>query len=371
MNFQEMNIRVFQKKPISTVLFQPRIEPWFHWHKQFDQFPNGYEFKEITDLFDDLNVSMRYVHYYTGMPDPIKRVFSPEVILQHKGDQKKSITTYQTPYGILSEEQHLTIDQTWRTVGFAVKNVTDLYSLKWLCEKTEYHFDETAFLTGKEYMGIRGEPQFWVPKSPYQALAQIWMKLPDLVFALNDYTKVVEDVMEAIDKSYDPLYEEICSSKVVKIVNFGENIHEQLLSPRYLEKYLIPFWKKRSGQFHNASIFSHVHIDGYFKNLLTYLKYLPFDGIEALTPEPQGDMGIDEIKAHIGDKILIDGIPAVLFLETYTREQLMTTTEKIVGLFHPNLILGISDELPQGAGAEAIERVRMVAEYCIKTTFPI
>jgi hypothetical protein len=41
---------------------------------------------------------------------------------------------------------------------------------------------------------------------------------------------------------------------------------------------------------------------------------MPFDGIEALTPSPQGDATLEEIKEHIGDKILLDGIPAIYFM---------------------------------------------------------
>ena len=139
-----------------------------------------------------------------------------------------------------------------------------------------------------------------------------------------------------------------------------------MLSPRYFERYLLPFWERRVGQLRTAGIFSHVHIDGYFKHLLPYLNHLPFDGIEALTPLPQGDMTLEEIKEHIGDKILLDGIPAVLFLDTYPRELLIQTSERIIELFHPHLILGISDELPQGAGVESVERVRMIADFCKK-----
>jgi hypothetical protein len=370
-DFKEMNLRVFQRKPIPQVFFQPRIEPWFHWHSIFNKFPEGFEYSGILDLFDDLGASIRYIHYYTGMPDPIVRVFSPQVEFIRKEINNIATNTYHTPHGVLTETQHLTIDLTWRTTGFAVKNTDDLHALKWLYEHTEYHFDERSFITGKNFIGVRGEPQFWVPKSPYQALAQIWMKLPDLVYAIVDHKKIVEEVMEAIDNAYDPLYEEICSSKAINIVNFGENIHEQLLTPRYLDNYLLPFWGKRTDQLQTVGIYSHVHIDGFFRNLLAYLQFLPFDGIEALTPEPQGDMKIEEIKEHIGDKILIDGIPAVLFLETYKREQLLSTTEKIIKLFYPNLILGISDELPQGAGIEAIERVRLVSEFCAKYQLPV
>jgi hypothetical protein len=45
----------------------------------------------------------------------------------------------------------------------------------------------------------------------------------------------------------------------------------------------------------------------------------------------------------------------------------MKTVEQIVGLFLPRLVLGVSDEVPQGAEAEgAIKKLKMVAEWCQK-----
>ena len=98
--------------------------------------------------------------------------------------------------------------------------------------------------------------------------------------------------------------------------------------------------------------------------MLRYLRHFPQHGIEALTPVPQGDMTLEEIKEHMGEKILLDGIPAVLFMDTYSRETLMACAEKIVKLFHPRLVLGVSDEVPEGIGEEAIERTRMLGEWC-------
>jgi hypothetical protein len=258
-------------------------------------------------------------------------------------------------------------DGIWHTIKFPVENSLDeLRGLKWLYQNTTYHFSKEKFRQGSDFIGDRGEPQFWVPKSPYQALAQIWMKLDQFIYALNDHREEVEDLMKVIDDSYDQLYEEIIGSGMVRIINFGENIHDHLFSPAYFEKYLIPFYEKRSGQLRKAGIFTHIHIDGYFKSLLKYLKYLPFDGYEALTPLPQGDVSLEEIKEHIGDKVLLDGLPAVLFSpEIYpSREPLEEFTEKIIKMFHPRLVLGVSDEVPEGGGEEALERVRWVANYC-------
>ncbi len=363
MTFREMNLRIFQRRAVPHVLFQPRIEPWYAWHRQFDRLPQRYRDHSLLDLFDDLGVSMRYVHYYTDMPDPIQRSLSPDVTVRRTRDDRYLTSIYETPHGDLVERFEWTVDETWRQVGFPVKKVEDLRKLRWLHSRMTYSFSPEHFERGSAFVGQRGVPQFWVPKSPYQALAQIWMKLQDLIYCLADAPQQVEDTMRAIDDAYDPLYEQLCAYDGVHIINFGENVHDQLTSPRYFQQYFLPFYEKRAGQLHAAGIYSHMHLDGFFRSLLPFLKDLPFDGIEALTPTPQGDVDLEELREHMGDKILLDGIPAVLFLPTYSREELMATAERVVALFHPRLVLGISDELPEGAGLEALERVRLIADW--------
>jgi hypothetical protein len=210
---------------------------------------------------------------------------------------------YETPYGELVEKHQLTIDEEWREVEFPVKGPDDLKKLRWLCQHMAYSFSGERFEHGRQFVGDRGEPQLWLPKSPHQALAQQWMKLEPFVYALADCPDDVEETMQAIDESYDELYEEISASGKVKIINFGENIHDHLLSPRYFERYLIPWYEKRSNQLRRAGIRTHSHIDGYFRSLLKYLRHLPFDGLEALTPLPQGDVSLEQIQEHIGDMV--------------------------------------------------------------------
>jgi hypothetical protein len=369
MNFREMNLRVFQRKPVPHVFFQPRFEPWYDWHKTFHSLPQPYQGMSLLELYDHVQVSMRTIHYYTGIPDPIVRSFGAQVNVRQEFKESTGTVVYETPFGDLVEGLKRTQDETWRTVGFPVKSAGDFKKLRWLFEHVTFTFDESIFDQGSAYVGDRGEPSFWVPKSPYQALAQQWMRLEDLIYALVDCRGEVEETMRVIDESYNRLYEQLCASGKLHILNFGENLHEQLMSPRYFERYFIPFYEKRAAQLHQAGIFSHVHLDGYFHSLLPYLRHLPFDGLEALTPVPQGDVTLEEIKENIGDKILLDGIPAVYFMSTYSREELMQCVEKIVDLFQPNLILGVSDEVPEGADEEAIIRLKMVADWCRGHTY--
>ncbi len=368
MTKREMNLRIFQRLDIPYPLFQPRIESWYHWHKQFDVMPERYKNYSLLELYDELDISMRYIAYYTGIPSPIATRYDDEVKVKEKilSDDYRLIVI-DTPYGEMVREIRLTSDKNWRTSKPFIKTKDDIKKATWVFKHTEFYFIRENFDEGDRFIGDRGYPQFFLPRSPYQSLHvdSSWMTLEDLVYALNDFPKEVEELMIAIDESYDRLYEELISYKdKVKIVNFGENIDAYLLSIEYFEKYLLPFWEKRSNQLRKAGIYTHMHLDGHFRPILKYLKDLPFDGLEALTPLPQGDVSIEEMKEHIGDKILLDGIPAVLFLPIYPREELYECVETLIRLFHPRLVLGISDEIPEGVEEEGIERVRWISNYC-------
>ena len=364
MTLREMNIRVFRGDPLPHVFCQPRFEPWYAWHRQFDSLPQSLQHLSLREAYDLIGASMRTVHYYTGQPDPIEHAFAKDVSVSERREGDELKRRYETPHGPLFETLRWTVDQTWRTVEFPAKTADDLPALRWLLQRRLLTFSEEKFAVGAEYIGDRGVPQFWVPKSPYFALAQQWMKHRDFIFALADCPREIEDIMKVIDDSYDQLYEQLASSDSVQIINFGENVAMAYLSKRYFEEYVLPWYAKRSGQLRDAGIFTHIHIDGHFKPLLPYLSELPFDGLEALTPTPQGDVTLEEMREHIGDKVLLDGIPAVLFLDHHPREELQACTENLVDLFHPRLVLGISDELPEAGGEESFERLRWVADYC-------
>ncbi len=364
MTFRQMNLNVFRGQPIPHVLFQPRLEPWYDWHRMFGCMPEPYREMSLREFIDDLGVSMRYIDYYTGMPGPIVDGYGPEVRVRQAFSAPEGWRVYETPHGDLVEKHLLTPDRTWRLVGFPVRTVDDLKKLRWLYRRRAFTFSAETFAAGSAFIGERGEPQFYLPRSPFQALAINWMRYEDFIYALADYPTEVEATMQAIDAAYDPLYEQLTGAEALHIVNFGENVHGQLVSPRYFERYLLPWYEKRAGQLRQAGIFTHIHIDGYFKGLLPYLKDLPVDGLEALTPTPQGDVPLELLAEHIGSKILLDGIPAVYFMDTYSREALMACVEQVVRLFHPRLVLGVSDEVPEGAGPEAIARVRLVAAWC-------
>jgi len=180
----------------------------------------------------------------------------------------------------------------------------------------------------------------------------------DTIYAIHDYPDKVKDFLKVIDETDDQLYEVIASCPA-KVINFGENIDSNIDPPTLYDEYLLPYYEKRVTQLHESGKFCHIHMDGSLKSLLPYINKAGFDRIEAATPLPQGDVSLEELKEVMGNTILLDGIPAVLFLPQYSYEELREFTLKALGIFSPNLILGISDELPPNGD---IEKVKFVSQ---------
>jgi len=359
MTKREVNLKIFEKKAENQVLFQPRIEWWYQYNKIRGTLPARYQKMDLLELFDDLNASIRYFGYATGLPDAIRLQHSRKVKLEKKTKGEKTFLIYNTPRGELVEELRQSSDGAWRIHKFCIETAADLEKAIWLFENTSSTLVRENFEKGNKFVGERSQPQFFLPRSGYQCLAIQLMGIENLIYALADFPGKVERLIQAIDNSYDSLYEDIISYGKVEIINFGGNIDANIVSPRYFEKYCLPFYDRRSRQLQEAGIYTHIHIDGSFRPLLKHLKDLPFDGLEALTPLPQGDVSLEEMKDAVEEKILLDGIPAIMFLPNYPLKKFKDFVRKIIELFWPRLILGASDEVPPPAD---IERVRIVSE---------
>ena len=177
------------------------------------------------------------------------------------------------------------------------------------------------------------------------------------IYALHDWPDTIESFFRARDENHERLMDIIADSPV-HIVNYGENVHSGTLPPDLFEKYHLPACQRRSERLAAAGKFTSSHWDGDCQPLLRYAHATGLNGIEAITPVPQGDVTLEETRAALGDDMfLIDGIPAIYFDDTFPVSVLEDCVDKIIDLFAPRLILGISDEI---SSTGDIERIRIV-----------
>jgi len=79
-----------------------------------------------------------------------------------------------------------------------------------------------------------------------------------------------------------------------------------------------------------------------------------------------GDITLDQIKEVVGNKmVVLDLLPAIDFLPNYPVEKLLEFTRRVIDMFAPRLILGVSDEISEVGQIEKIEAVsKLVDETC-------
>jgi hypothetical protein len=356
-DWDQLNLDVAFDQAGGKVIWQPRILAWYS-DKQFagEALPAPYAGMTLAQLYRALGCSNRVYEYnacFKGTEDP-------RVTLSRR---ELSATEYElcwtTPVGRQRAVYRMFKESPWHEpVKWPIADEQEMKVAAWRAERTTWAWDQAAFdRVAAEWRGL-GAPAMFICRTTIQQLYVSDMGVEAAIYALMDYPATCERYFEALNQSQERLIHVINASPV-RLINFGDNLHGSTTTPALFEKYILPVYQRRCELLHAAGKFVTSHWDGNCKPLLPYARDTGLDGIEAITPQPQGDVTLEETKAALGDMWLLDGIPAVFFDHTYSEQTLLDCARKCIDLFAPHLILGASDEVSSHGD---IERVRLVGE---------
>lgn len=352
-DYARINLEIFRGHDPGRVLWQPRLEFWYEVNTRRGTLPQHLGDCSLLDLYDYCQASVRY------FTRPLRVGHTNVAVREEWVDEKRLQRTYETRAGVLTEVVHY---DEWGLSAYheeyRLKTPEDFRIYQSVLEDEEWTWDQEAYERDLQRVDRRGAPQFYFRRSPVQGLFIENMGFERTIFMMHDHPEVIDRYVEAATAADDRMYQVLCAAPV-DIVNFGENIDGHMDPPRIWRRHLLPTYRRRAQQLKNAGKLTHIHVDGAMKLLVPELREGPFDGIEACTPVPQGDVTLEQIKEALGDRILLDGIPAVYFLPYYPLETLLDCARQIVDMFYPRLVLGVSDEVPPDGD---IERVRLVGE---------
>ncbi|MBM3498536.1 MAG: hypothetical protein FJX74_07670, partial [Armatimonadetes bacterium] len=353
MTRRELNLAIFEKRT-DQVLWQPRLETWIHHHAAEGTLPERYRGLDYWGIYDTLHCSVRYAASagIEGYEEPADVIRTAE----QQGD--KYVETLTTPRGTITR----VYQDIWegeklknrRIHGWPVQTPADLKVLIDIVERTQYRANVEAFRAAEERMGTRGEPTVFLNSSGFTDLIKTWTGLPACYYLLTDAPDVVEAYLEACDRRDDRQIDAALELPC-RIHNLGDHTTNEFTPPPILKKYCLPRWQRISERLHAANRFVHSHWDGNSRQILPYLKDSGLDSVESLTPEPQCDMTLEMIQEHTGDMTLLDLIPAIFFLPSYSTGFVLDFTKRVMDMFGGRLILGISDEISQVGQIEKVE----------------
>jgi len=320
-----------------------------------EELPEPYTRMDYYQLYRSLSCSARLYEFNSCF----RRVEHPQVRVSERQLNEMDLeVTIHTPVGKQVAVSRRSVNsQHAITVKWEVESQDELRVATWREENATWEWDQEQYDFHIERCGDLGAPTMFMPRMNVQCLYIEKMGVENGVTALFTQPEPVADFFRALEENHDRLID-VINTCPIEIINFGENIHSGTMSPPLFLQYHLPACQHRCERLHSAGKFVCAHWDGDTKPLLPYARETGLDGIEAITPKPQGDVTLEEVKEALGDQVfLLDGIPAVYFDETYSEETLLKCAEQIIELFAPKLILGISDEI---SSTGDIERIRQV-----------
>lgn len=355
MTRRELNMAIF-RGTAEGVLWQPRLETWIRHHKTRGTFPKRFQGLSKVEIYDALGCSIRYPdttlldRYYTGEIQRIEEQHSDKTLVRICSPSGELLTVYQDIW-----EDGVRVNHRIRE--FAVRSLSDLGVLTDVVENTHFRVNPEAFLEGRERMAHRGEPTMVLTGSGLTELIKEWAGLLGTYYLLHDFPREVEAYLEACDRLDDRLIDQALELPC-HLFGLGDHANNEFTPPSILRKYLIPRWQRISDRLHAEGRFVHTHWDGNSVAILPFLRETRLDGVEALTPEPMGDMSLRQIKDAVGnDMVVLDLLPAIDFLPNHPLDELLDFAAEVIQMFAPRLILGISDEISEIGEIEKVEAV--------------
>jgi hypothetical protein len=362
-NFSELHTRVVFERADGQIIWQPRIGAWY-FDKLFEKeaFPPPFTGLNLPGIYRELACSAR-IYDYNASFQPVEH---PSVkISSRQLNETDTEILIETPIGKQTAVNRISHNSRASShLKWEVSSEDELKVATWRKENLTWRWNQEAFDQVQKTWGTLGAPTMYLPRVNIQDLYINTMGTQNGIYALYDWPDTVRAYFRALDESHDRLIDLINQSPI-DIINFGDNLHSGTLPPDLFGEYVLPVYQKRCEKLHRAGKFIHAHWDGDVKPLLMFARQTGLDGIEAITPKPQGDVTLEEIKDGLGDDLfLLDGIPAILFDTTFPISMLEDYTHRLIDLFAPKLVLGISDEISATGDLERIRIVgKIVEEY--------
>lgn len=211
----------------------------------------------------------------------------------------------------------------------------------------------------QEQCGERALPICALPRGPIAALIAEWCGLMTTSYLSVDAPELFEEVLRAFEASTDDLIAALADYRPV-VVHFCDNISGECVSS-FWDRWMAPLYERRLRVLQQAGVVCVIHNDGTVRSALPRIAAVGFDGAEALTPAPVGDVVAAELRALAGreDFILWGMVPGAAFAPTWTDVQFRDYLREALDVVGGPRILGSADQIPPDGD---LQRVRIVSE---------
>ena len=332
---------------------------WVTWLNGADLMPDRYKGEGLYQLHRDLGVGFYLQGYF-----PFKEIHDGVEVLDERANGRQ-VTRVRTPYGDIQEtHEYLPDSYTSARTEHFIKSWRDLAPLRYLYEHTFYEPNYDLAARRYDLVGDNGLVLCYLPKSPFMELVALKAGIEAVTYALTDARAEFEETLAVMTRKHDEAAE-IALASPAECLMIPENLSSESVGKRLYTRYVRPYEARWIERIRAVGKYSYIHIDGTLRGLMREVSQTGFTVLEAVTPEPSGDIPVEELwKWAEPNTIIWGGLPGLMFSDLVSDAEFDVFVIRVLDVFktEPRYVLGVADQVPPLARWERIARVRELVE---------
>lgn len=359
MTVRQRALSVLNRRKPDVVPWLGDLAYWVNWLDRADRLPDKYKGDGLYQLHRDLGVGFYLQGYF-----PFREIHDGvEIIDEEAGDRR--VTRVRTPYGDI-QETHIYLPDSYtsaRTEHF-IKDWRDLAPLRYLYEHTYYEPNYELARRRYDLVGDNGLVLCYLPKSPFMELVALKAGIEAVTYALTDAPDEFAETLMVMARKHGEAAQ-ISLDSPAECLMIPENLSSESVGKRLYHQYVRSYETHWIECIRQAGKYSYIHIDGTLRGLMREVSQAGFTVLEAVTPEPSGDIPVEELwKWAEGETIIWGGLPGVMFSDLVSDAEFDAFVIRVLAVFKtkPRYVLGVADQVPPYARWERIARVAELVE---------
>jgi hypothetical protein len=277
----------------------------------------------------------------------------------------ETVTELITPRGCLSLRHRLLPENVdTGTDPYLVRHLLrddeDLPALEYILDRAEVVPQHAKIHDDEIQVGEHGLVVPLLYRIPFQQILLEYLGEVPLFRALRARPALVRRLLELLDRQMMQLIEAVAALDV-PYVEFPDNLHGPMTSPRLFEEYCLPAYQKYCEVLHAQGKKVGSHTDGNMRPLLDLMPETGLDVCESFSPYPLTPCRFEEAWSAWRDGPRIwGGIPSPLLEDRCTSADFRAYVTGLLKLIDRPIILGITDLFMHH---NSIERVGDIAAW--------
>jgi hypothetical protein len=186
----------------------------------------------------------------------------------------------------------------------------DYRVVQYLVERAVLRRNEETIAARIRDLGSDGILFGRLDRSPYQKCLIELVGAERFLIDLSTDPEPVSELLEALFRKQEESWALALESQV-EVLWQPDNVTSLMTPPNAFQRYLLPFYRRRSQQAREAGKPFLVHMDGRIRALAPLIRESRIDVVESLSlPDIGGDMTLTEARAALPETVVVPNFPA-------------------------------------------------------------